>query len=289
MKNFKIAMILVAVVALFSSCAKEGPSITFSEKDGIAAYDISKADFCILNLEGSVSAPAGIETLSYTRITKDDQGEVKETVTFVFDEDPAGKTEVNLNMTDTIFKTKLAKGYTVTYDVQVVDKKEQADSKNIVINIDNTATPISANWSEVIYLTRPDMTSYAQVGSVHVTESENTTIGVKMINSQTGSQAKAETTSNCTGFVVVDTDEFASAEALEEAYNAGTAVTSLMLDFDYHSKAYTVKNFIAKVDNAYVLVKYTAGDVCPTGWNGYAGNIFAFKYKKAETTPVAAK
>lgn len=290
MKSLKIAMILVAAVALFSSCAKEGPSITFAEKDGITAYDLSKADQCILNLEGTVTAEAGIETLTYTRTTKDNLGEVKETVTFIFDEDPAGKTEASLNMTDTIFKAKLESGYTVTYDVQVVDKKDQTESKYVVITIENTATPIAANWSDPIYLTRPSMTGYATLNDgTRVDQSENTTIGVKMVNNQTGSQAEANTTANCEGWVVVDTEEFASKEALADAYAAGTPVTTLMLDFDFHQRAYQQKVFVAKVDNDYVLVKYIAGDVCPNGWNGMAGNVFGFTYKKAEAAPVAAK
>lgn len=291
MKSLKIAMILVAAVALFSSCAKEGPSITFAEKDGITAYDLSKADQCILNLEGTVTAEAGIETLTYTRTTKDNLGEVKETVTFIFDEDPAGKTEASLNMTDTIFKAKLESGYTVTYDVQVVDKKDQTDSKFVVITIENTATPIAANWSEPIYLTRPSSVT-AQSSTINGTiirESENTTIGVKILNEQTGTQGKAQNTANCEGFVIVENDEYANVEALEAAYAAGTPVTTLMLDFDYQNKAYAEMNFVAKVDNTYVLVKYSKGFVYASNHDGNQGQVFGFTYKKAETAPVAAK
>ena len=146
-----------------------------------------------------------------------------------------------------------------------------------------TESPLlSANWSEINYLTRPSMTSYAQVGSTPVNQSENTTIGVKMVNNQTATQAEAQTTSNCEGFVVVDTDEFASVRDLYVAYTLGTKETSLMLPFDYHAKAYQQKIFISKVDNDYVLVKYISGDVYMSGDTQNNGNVYGFKYKARE-------
>lgn len=290
MKNFKIAMILVAAAAFFCSCGGEKVfDVTLTEKNNVVTYDLASANSLPVSIICTVKADNGIKTLNVTRTIKNGDAVVGNVVEYEFEEDPAGKTEHTFEIPDTLFKNELAAGYTVVYNVAAVDKKDDTKDGSYEINVVYSATPISANWSEVIYLTRPSMTGYAQVGSTRVDQSENTTIGVKMVNNQTSTQAEAQTTSNCEGFVVVSTDEFASAEALAEAYTAGTAVTSLMLDFDYHAKAYAEKNFIAKVGNEYVLVKYTQGDVCPNGWNNVAGNVYGFKYKKAETTPVAAK
>ena len=289
MKNFKIVMILVAAVAFFCSCGDKTVTVNVTEKNDVVTYDLSSAASLPIELTCTVNADAGIKTIELSRTIMNGETVVKTDAYELENADFEGKAEFSFPWADTLLKADLAAGYTVEYKVTAADKKDNQDSKIYPINVVETATPISANWSEVIYLTRPSMTGYAQVGSTRVDQSENTTIGVKMVNNQTSTQAEAQTTSNCEGFVVVSTDEFASAEALAEAYTAGTAVTSLMLDFDYHAKAYAEKNFIAKVGNEYVLVKYTAGDVCPNGWNNIAGNVYGFKYKKAETTPVAAK
>lgn len=289
MKNFKIVMILVAAVAFFCSCGEKTVTVNVTEKNDVVTYDLSSAASLPIELTCTVNADAGIKTIELSRTIMNGETVVKTDAYELENADFEGKAEFSFPWADTLLKADLAAGYTVEYKVTAADKKDNQDSKIYPINVVETATPISANWSEVIYLTRPSMTGYAQVGSTRVDQSENTTIGVKMVNNQTSTQAEAQTTSNCEGFVVVSTDEFASAEALAEAYTAGTAVTSLMLDFDYHAKAYAEKNFIAKVGNEYVLVKYTAGDVCPNGWNNIAGNVYGFKYKKAETTPVAAK
>ena len=289
MKNFKIAMILVAAVAFFCSCGEKPVTVTMTEANETVTYDLATANTLPISITCTVTADNGIKTIDVTRTIKNGDEVVGNVVTYEFEESPEGKTSHTFEIPDTLAKAELANGYEVVYSVVAVDKKDGQGDKTYTINVVNTATPISANWSEIIYLTRPSMTGYAQVGNVRVDQSENATIGVRMVNNQTSTQAEAQTTSNCAGFVVVENDEFASAEALEEAYTAGTPVTSLMLDFDYHAKAYSEMNFIAKVDNAYVLVKYAQGDVCPNGWNGVAGNVYGFKYKKAETAPVAAK
>jgi hypothetical protein len=294
MKNFKIAMILVAVVALFSSCKKEGPAITsFTEKNETIAYDLSSASSLPLELEGSLTAEAGISTVTVTRTVMNGEETVESgTKTWSdWEEDPAGLTEFSFIVKDTLFKANLASGYSVEYKVEVADKKDQTDNKSYTITITETATPISANWSEPIYLTRPSSVT-AQSSTINGTiirESENTTIGVKIINDQTSTQGKAQNTTNCEGFVIVNNDEYANVEALEAAYTAGDATTNLLLDFDYQNKAYTEMNFIAKVDNTYVLVKYSKGFVYASNHDGNQGQVFGFTYKKAETTPAAAK
>lgn len=289
MKNFKIAMILVAAVAFFCSCGEKTVTVNVTEKNDVVTYDLSSAASLPIELTCTVNADAGIKTIELSRTIMNGETVVKTEAYELKNADFEGKAEFSFPWADTLLKADLAAGYTVEYKVTAADKKDNQDSKIYPINVVETATPISANWSEVIYLTRPSMTSYAQVGNTPVNQSENTTIGVKVTNTNTSTETRIETTANCEGFVVVTTDEFDSAEALAEAYAAGTAETFLLLPFDYHSKAYAEKNFIAKVDNAYVLVKYASGDVCPNGWNGIAGNVYGFKYKKAETAPVAAK
>jgi hypothetical protein len=290
MKNFKIAMILVAAAAFFCSCGGEKVfDVTLTEKNNVVTYDLASANSLPVSIICTVKADNGSKTLNVTRTIKNGDAVVGNVVEYEFEEDPAGKTEHTFEIPDTLFKNELAAGYTVVYNVAAVDKKDDTKDGSYEINVVYSATPLSANWSEIIYLARPSMTGYAQVGNTPVNQSENTTIGVKVTNTNTSTETRIETTANCEGFVVVTTDEFDSAEALAEAYAAGTAETFLLLPFDYHSKAYAEKNFIAKVDNAYVLVKYASGDVCPNGWNGIAGNVYGFKYKKAETAPVAAK
>lgn len=289
MKNLKIAMILVAAVAFFCSCGEKTVTVTMTEANETLTYDLSSAASLPIAITCTVKADAGIKAIDVTKTIKNGE-EVVKTVVFGFEStEYEGMAEYTFAIEDTLLKAELAKDYTVVFDVTASDKKDTQKSENWTITVTESATPISANWSEIIYLTRPSMTGYAQIGNVRVDQSENTTIGVKMVNNQTGTQAEANTTANCAGFVVVENDEFASVEALAEAYTAGTPVTTLMLDFDYHAKAYTEMNFIANVDNAYVLVKYAQGDVCPNGWNNVAGNVYGFKYKKAETPAPTAK
>jgi len=289
MKNFKIAMILVAAVAFFCSCGEKTVTVTMTENNGVVTYDLASANSLPVSFTCDVKADAGIKAIELSKTIMNGE-EVVKTEAYEF-ENPEyeGLADYSFPWNDTLLKAELAAGYTVEYKVAATDKKDTKESYEYVINVVYSATPLSANWSEIIYLARPSMTGYAQVGNTPVNQSENTTIGVKITNTNTSTETRIETTANCEGFVVVTTDEFDSAEALAEAYAAGTAETFLLLPFDYHSKAYAEKNFIAKVDNAYVLVKYASGDVCPNGWNGIAGNVYGFKYKKAETTPVAAK
>ncbi len=289
MKNFKIAMILVAAVAFFCSCGEKTVTVNVTEKNDVVTYDLSSAASLPIELTCTVNADAGIKTIELSRTIMNGETVVKTDAYELENADFEGKAEFSFPWADTLLKADLAAGYTVEYKVAAADKKDNTDSKIYPINVVETATPISANWSEVIYLARPSMTGYAVVNGVRVEQSENTTIGVAITNTNTATETKIETTANCEGFVVVTTDEFDSAEALAEAYAAGTAETSLMLPFTYHGKAYAEKNFISKVGNDYVLVKYTAGDVYPAGDTQNNGNVYGFKYKKAETTPVAAK
>ncbi len=295
MKNLKIAMILVAAVALFCSCGKEKTvDVTMTEKNETLTYDLSSAASLPISITCTVTADLGIKTIDVKREIMNGDSVVK-TVNYEFEEEfvnsYVGEPSFKFEIPDTLLKADLAKDYTVVYTVNATDKKDNPGSKTWTITITETATPISANWSEVIYLTRPSSVTsqMSAIDGTIIRESENTTFGVKMTNTQTGTAAKAEKTENCAGFVIVDTDEFANVEALAAAYEAGTVTETLMLDFDYLDKAYTVMNFISKVDNTYVLVKYSKGFVYASNHNGSQGQVFGFQYKKAETPAPAAK
>ena len=73
---------------------------------------------------------------------------------------------------------------------------------------------------------------------------------------------------------------------MAEAFNNGEVVTGrTMFPANDNAKAFQEKYFICKnKNNEYVLVDYVAGNMSAT-----TGNVMVFKYKKAETAPVAAK
>ncbi|MBR5983035.1 MAG: hypothetical protein IK025_04860 [Bacteroidales bacterium] len=293
MKNFKIVMILVAAVAMFCSCSKEGPTATFTEKNTTLTYDLYTADQLLLEFDGNITAEAGIKTLKVTRTTMDSTDAVKGAVIeFTFEKDPEGETAFPFTIADTLFKAQLEKGYKVVYDVEVADKKDQTlvTPVQYTINIiDNTpaTTALQSNWSETIYLTHQNETSWAEINGVRVDQYQNTTIGVK-VGVNTSTDCKFSTTSNCEGFVFVDNTDYTTVEELEAAYTSGTVVTESSVAFDYHAKGFAPKNFISKVDNDYVLVKIVSADNSPNSHDNIAANVLGFQYKKGET-PAPAK
>jgi len=141
-----------------------------------------------------------------------------------------------------------------------------------------------ADWSEKILIAHPSQLGYATYADTRVETASNDVIGVEYKQNNTaGTAAIIVPTANCTGFVVIANDAaYTTSDDLEAAYTAGTAVTQLELGFTYHApKAYAEKNFIAKVGNEYVWVKYVDGHVAPSATSdGYSGNTLAFQYKK---------
>lgn len=141
-----------------------------------------------------------------------------------------------------------------------------------------------ADWSEKILIAHPSQLGYATYADTRVETASNDVIGVEYKQNNTaGTAAIIVPTANCTGFVVIANDAaHTTSDDLEAAYTAGTAVTQLELGFTYHApKAYAEKNFIAKVGNEYVWVKYVDGHVAPSATSdGYSGNTLAFQYKK---------
>jgi hypothetical protein len=302
MKNLKIAMILVAAVALFCSCGKEKTvDVTMTEKNETLTYDLSSAASLPISITCTVTADLGIKTIDVKREIMNGDSVVK-TVNYEFEEEfvnsYVGEPSFKFEIPDTLLKADLAKDYTVVYTVNATDKKDNPGSKTWTITVTESATPISANWSEIIYLTRSDQTNQALVDGTQITASENTTFGVKMkgSGSNSGSENTFTKTANCEGFVVV-TEDYTTVEELAEAYAAGTVVTEISVPFKYHDKSTAVKTFISKVDGNYVLVQVASAYNC-AGVNGaytfddghsVQATVLGFQYKKAETPAPAAK
>ncbi|MBO7132997.1 MAG: hypothetical protein J6W06_02410 [Bacteroidales bacterium] len=297
MKNFKIAMILVAAVAFFCSCGgKEGPSITFAEKDGIATYDLSQGNSLTLNFEGSVTAEAGIESLKVIQTINDAEGTAVKAFELPLTEDPAGKTEFTFTLEDVLMKVdtendySLASGYTVVYDVTCADKKEQTETKSWTVTITETATPLPTAWNPTkVVLCSQSQSGYGITYEGVAAKVEDETIGVKCLgkNDHKDYNMYAEPTAGASWVFVESIEGLTTNEALVEAYNNGTVVTSRTMfpATDEGKVNFTEKYFISKNKNGeYVLVDYCAGRL-----NTTSGNVMVFQYKMAETTPAAAK
>ncbi len=298
MKNLKIALILLAAVAMFCSCSKDEDAVQDATTVKMTS-DVTRLDLRTMEEVVSPLIDLEVTTANEEKITKvtgtvsfyNAEGSADAVSTISFDDfkkDVTYKTQLTFDIAKELMT---ANGYTKVV-VEVIAKAKVEGKGQCTIEFytsepEPETTALPTEWSDVIYLARPSMTGYAVVNGVRVDQSENTTIGVAITNTNTGSETKIETTANCEGFVVVANDEFDSVEALAAAYTAGSVETSLMLPFNYHGKAYAEKNFISKIGDDYVLVKYTSGDVYPDGDTQNNGNVYGFKYKKAETTPAA--
>ena len=146
MKNFKIVMILVAAVAFFCSCGGEKTvTVTMTEKNDVVTYDLASANSLPVSITCNVKADAGIQTLKITKTIKNGEETVGNVVEYEPAEDPAGLTDYSFEIADTLYKSELAAGYKVVFDVAATDKKDNAGSESVTINVVETATPIAAN------------------------------------------------------------------------------------------------------------------------------------------------
>ena len=285
MKNLKIAMILVAAVALFCSCGKELPVVTMTEANETLTYDLASAASLPIAITCTVKADAGIKAIDVTRTIKNGE-EVVKTVAYEFEDAAyAGMAEYTFEIPDTLLKADLANGYTVVYDVNATDKKDQAGSKNYTINVIETANPIAANWSANIILSNQ---SWATYNGAAISGQQDETIGVKYLekNDHKAYNLYAQPTEGASWVFVESEEGLTTDVALAEAFNNGEAVTGrTMFPANDLAKPYAEKIFISKnKDNEYVLVKYVAGQMSAT-----TGNVMVFQYKKAETPAPAAK
>jgi hypothetical protein len=284
MKNFKIVMILVAAVAFFCSCGGE-KTVTVTMTNDVVTYDLASANSLPVSITCNVKADAGIQTLKITKTIKNGEETVGNVVEYEPAEDPAGLTDYSFEIADTLYKSELAAGYKVVFDVAATDKKDNAGSESVTINVVETATPIAANWSANIILSNQ---TWANYNGAARTGQEDATIGVKYLekNDHKAYNLYAEPTTGASWVFVENIDNLTTNEALVEAFNNGTPVTSrTMFPATDQGKAYQEKFFISKNNNGeYVLVDYVAGQMSST-----TGNVMVFKYKKAETSTPAAK
>ena len=171
---------------------------------------------------------------------------------------------------------------TYTYTVEKAGYQTVTVTDFVMPANDTTVTvelvDLLSAYSESIFITQSTTSGYATYNGVRVEDTENTTIGVKY-HTNTASTIVIQPTANCQGFVEVANDDFASYTEIVNAYTNGTELDEYELPFDYDSKAYAAKYFIAKVDGAYVLVKYIDGFVNPNAHDGNLGNIIVFRYK----------
>jgi len=147
---------------------------------------------------------------------------------------------------------------------------------------------LPTNWSNVIYLTRPDQVTWASINGNQVTQDSNTIMGVAMVGRNTSTATMIATTSNCEGFVVVTSDAYTTEEALAASYTAGTVVTELSVPYDYHAKSFSPMTFISKVDGTYVLVKVVSAD-CGNTSGDIIGTVLGFLYKRAEDSSTTSE
>ena len=288
MKNFKIAMILVAAVAFFCSCGEKTVTVNVTEKNDVVTYDLSSAASLPIELTCTVNADAGIKTIELSRTIMNGETVVKTEAYELENADFEGKADFSFPWADTLLKADLAAGYTVEYKVAAADKKDNTDSKIYTINVVETATPLSAwNPTKVVLCSQSQSTygiTYEGIAAVV----ENETIGVKCDgkNDHKAYNMYAEPTEGASWVFVTNIDNLTTNEALVEAYNNGEKVTGrTMFPATDQGKAYEEKFFISKNKNGeYVLVDYVAGLMRTNG-----GNVMVFQYKMAETTPVAAK
>ncbi|MBR4583763.1 MAG: hypothetical protein IKO34_08145 [Bacteroidales bacterium] len=291
MKNFKIAMILVAAVAFFCSCGEKTVTVNVTEKNDVVTYDLSSAASLPIELTCTVNADAGIKTIELSRTIMNGETVVKTEAYELENADFEGKADFSFPWADTLLKADLAAGYTVEYKVTAADKKDNQDSKIYPINVVETATPISANWSDPIALSNQSWATYT--GVTTITE-QNETIGVKCLgkNDHKAYNLYAEPTTGASWVFVTNIDNLTTNEALVEAYNNGEKVTGrTMFPATDEGKGYEEKYFICKnKDGEYVLVDYVAGRMNSGATNTTGiGNVMVFKYKKAETPAPAAK
>ena len=284
MKNFKIVMILVAAVAFFCSCGEKTVTVNVTEKNDVVTYDLSSAASLPIELTCTVNADAGIKTIELSRTIMNGETVVKTEAYELENADFEGKADFSFPWADTLKKADLASGYTVEYKVAAADKKDNQDSKIYTINVVETATPLSANWSEPIILGNQSWATYNGAAC----QEENEVIGVHAIGQDNGRNYKARPTTGASWVFVESIENLTSNEALVEAFNNGTPVTgeyefpTTALDKSHpYSQLYFISHNAA---GEYVLVDYMAGQNSNT-----TGNVLVFKYKKAETATPSAK
>ena len=293
MKNLKIAMILVAAVALLCSCGKEKTvDVTMTEKNETLTYDLSSAASLPISITCTVTADLGIKTIDVKREIMNGDSVVKTNI-FEFEEEfvnsYVGEPSFKFEIPDTLLKANLAKDYTVVYTVNATDKKDNPGSKTWTITITETATPLPTAWNPTkVVLCSQSQSSYGITYEGVAATVENEIIGVKCEgkNDHKDYNMYASPTTGASWVFVESIEGLTTNEALVEAFNNGTPVTerTMFPATDEGKVNFTEKFFISKNKNGeYVLVDYCDGKL-----NTTTGNVMVFQYKMAETTPAPA-
>ncbi len=263
----------------------ERPTVSLMDSDGATSstFDIALSSEKEIHLDCAILAPSRISTIDVTRWAYDaDNQIVGNVIAFSFENnDYVGATEYEFSAWDELLVYDMQGVSRVEYVVKVTDSNDRFTRVIYTVNIISSSIPLTADWSETIYLTKQSQTEWASINGTPVNQYENTTIGVS-VGYGTSTEINFSTTYNCEGFVIVPNDDYTLLEQLTEAYNAGEVVTSSSVPFDYYGKAFSPKTFISKVDNEYVLVKIVSAVNSPNGTNGVSGTVLGFKYKKKQ-------
>lgn len=238
----------------------------------IYEFEVTDNDLNTVTEEFVIFVTNGILSYNVTFIVKDGAGADITDAIMVFGDS-----------TNTAGDYTLVNVPTGTYNYTVNKAGYQAvNATDFVLESDTTISVVLhkllSAYSENVLITQSVTSSYATYEGVRVSETENTTIGVKY-HTNTANTIVIKTTTNCEGWVIVDNDSYTTLDEIIAAYAAGTPVAEYELPFDYASKAYAARYFISKVDGAYLLVKYVDGFVNPNDIDGNLGNVIAFQYK----------
>jgi len=154
MKNFKIAMILVAAVAFFCSCGDpEAPTATFTDADGQVEKTYNLADAsCDINITLTASDAKGLKTISVTRTMYDANSETvgKAQEYEIPAADYEGLTEYSGAIKETLAKADVEGAAKVVYEAVVVNKKDAQITATYTVNVVAPAfTEATFEWKRV--------------------------------------------------------------------------------------------------------------------------------------------
>lgn len=146
MKNFKIAMILVAAIAFLSSCGgdPEPPTMAFvdSTSQNEMTFDLANPTADVVAV-CQIEDEKGISTLTVTRTMYDaDNKEVGTVVPYTFEEPYEGKTEYTVTIAETLSKNEgeglvkvEANVVKVVYEAVATNKKGGEGKATYTVNI----------------------------------------------------------------------------------------------------------------------------------------------------------
>jgi len=321
MKNLKIALILLAAVAMFCSCSKDEDETTATanglslsvtgdvrelnvatmddptiatikvtasdETNGLESisgylYGICKANAVPNeNLDGFLAEDELYQIIDLTSLYFDD---FKKKENSYSTEMPYPFTKANVEEYAALFKS-------LRFSVTVVNRKENKSlMKEWTITLiaeepepETTALPTEWNPTKVVLCSQQQSGYGVQYEGIAAVV-ENETIGVKCDgkNDHKAFNMYAEPTTGASWVFVENIDNLTTNEALIEAYNNGEKVTErTMFPATDEGKGYQEKFFISKNKDG----EYVLVDYVAGLMRTNGGNVMVFQYKKADVTP----